>query len=78
VGTHQDNVEDYKRKGRYALIRGERHALAKLTEDKVLEIRRRYCPGDPVNCARALAKKMGVTRRTIRYVVKKLRWGHVP
>ena len=39
LGSHLDNMKDMARKGRSFSLRGERNGGAKLTEDKVLEIR---------------------------------------
>lgn len=42
LGTHDDNMEDMARKGRGRSAMGMRHWKAKLTDDDVAEIRRRF------------------------------------
>ena len=45
LGTHQDNMEDMKRKGRQKSIKGQLHKGAKLSDDQVIEIRNLYATG---------------------------------
>lgn len=46
MGTHQENVDDRERKNRNNFRAGERHPLAKLTDDEVEEIRQKYAKGN--------------------------------
>lgn len=55
LGTNDDNMQDAKRKGRNA--KGERHGMAKLSDEDVREIRRRSAAGDT---AAALGARFGV------------------
>lgn len=55
--------------------RGEQRPNAKMTAEQVLEIRRRYAAGGITQ--RALARRYGVTRRSIFSVVHRQTWRHV-
>lgn len=63
LGTYQDNAKDMVAKGRGAItkidVRGERHGAAKLTWEKVREIRTSLEPGY------LLAARFGIARQTI-------------
>ncbi|HEX8011565.1 MAG TPA: HNH endonuclease [Casimicrobiaceae bacterium] len=73
LGTNADNVADKVVKGRQ--LRGEKAALAKLTEAKVRTIRAEYAAG--VAGYKKLARKYGVNRTTIRPIVRRKTWRHV-
>lgn len=85
LGTKADNARDMDAKGRRRVSlhpenlgppkRGAAHHAAKLTEERVREIRRRRAGGDAI---RALAREYGVDRATIQAVVKRESWRHVP
>ena len=55
--------------------RGSRHGGAKLTEDVVREIRRRYA--DDHQTFDALARTFGVSPQTISLVIHRRTWRHV-
>jgi hypothetical protein len=88
LGTHQDNMDDCGRKGRRRpsagsgwrllrpeqRLRGERIARAKLTPEKVKEIRRRYAAGETLS---SLGREFGLSHQGIRSVVLRKTWGHV-
>lgn len=57
--------------------RGERQGQAKLTANKVTQIRQRYKPRCSVNGASALAREFGVSRRGIRLIVNGVNWKHL-
>lgn len=61
--------------------RGTRNGLAKLTEDAVREIRRRYAAGragtGPRVSQQALADEYGVNQSKISLVVRRRTWAHV-
>lgn len=57
------------------LMRGEDHPNARLDHRKVVLIRQQYAEGASV---RFLANLCGVTRRTIRLVVTRQTWTHLP
>jgi hypothetical protein len=78
VGTQKDNVADMWRRGR-ANHRGQRpgegHSLAKLTWDKVIEIRRRRAIGET---QQKLADEFGVGREQIAKIDRNERWKVAP
>ena len=55
--------------------RGSRHGAAKLNEDAVREIRRRYF--DEHHTFDALGKAFGVSPQTIGLVIRRKTWAHV-
>lgn len=71
LGTPADNMADKVKKHREA--EGSRHGLAKLSEESVIEIRKRA----QSESARDIAASYGVTRQAIRYVLTR-GWSHVP
>jgi hypothetical protein len=73
LGTHAENMADAKAKGRSA--RGERVSGAKLTEDDVREIRRRYREGGITQSE--LGREYGLTQGGIGHIVLGTRWAHV-
>jgi hypothetical protein len=90
LGTPGDNMRDKAAKGRGNAPTGERHGAhtqpdrilrgearpqAKLTTADVAEIRRRGMAGD---AKKAIARDYGVAPRTVRDVVRRRRWAHVP
>jgi HNH endonuclease len=68
LGTPVDNMTDMMKKGRCT--------YAKLTPDKVVEIRRLYATGDYPQTE--LAKQFGVNQMSISNVVTRRSWKHVP
>jgi hypothetical protein len=89
LGTAADNAADRNikgrnnppaglRSGRYTkperTARGERSASAKLTADKVAEIRRLYASG---LTQQVIGDKYGVTRESIKQIVTGENWKHV-
>jgi hypothetical protein len=76
IGTDKDNSEDKIKKMRGNHARGEKQALAKLTERDVCEIRSRFkdCP----ETYRTIAKRFGVDYGTIRAVIVRRTWKHLP
>lgn len=69
LGTHAENMQDAKRKGRNAS--GTRHGHAKLDEAKVREIRTEAANGV---CQRRLGERFGVSYATICNIVKRKSW----
>jgi hypothetical protein len=69
-GTHLENLQDMKMKGRIA--KGEQSGNAKLTEKEVLEIRKRYTNGER---QKILATDYGVGECNISDIVNRQRWG---
>lgn len=74
LGTHTENMRDKMAKGRHHYMRGERVNGAKLTEDQVIEIRRRIVHGEPRH---DLANEYGVSKATIVDVCSGRSWKHV-
>lgn len=81
-GTRGDNNKDMTRKGRHwasvdksRSAKGEGHGHAKLTNEKVREIRARYANGGLTQ--RGLAVEYAVSQRTIAKIVRREGWGHV-
>lgn len=73
VGTHSTNRRDTVSKNRQA--KGERMALAKLTDDAVRDIRHRHAAG--VNSQKHLAKEYQVDKALISRIIKRKSWRHV-
>lgn len=73
LGTPKDNMDDKHRKGRHRYNRGETSPGAKLTADKVREIRDRYVYG----MANTLGAEFGVSGGTITRVARRFIWKHV-
>jgi hypothetical protein len=78
LGTHRDNMADMVAKGRqstYPRRRGSDHPSARLTADKVVEIRTRYARGGVTHAI--LAAEYGVAEPTIGAVICGRLWKHV-
>lgn len=67
-GTESENMMDKLRDGTDP--RGEKHGLAKVTEEQVREMRRRYVPGN----GEMLAREYGISRRELGRIVRGERW----
>lgn len=75
LGTNADNIKDARVKGHFAnRFLGSKSHFAKLTDKKVLAIRKRYADGESRN---SLAKEYGVTSHAIYDVIKRHTWPHV-
>ena len=81
AGTQKDNMMDASAKRRCGaqvhpetLERGENRYCARLTEEDVREIRKRFLEGAGV---RQLAKAYGVNNGTISNITRRKRWKHV-
>lgn len=77
LGTHRDNMEDMKKKGRTRLISqsGTSNPRSKLTESQVIEIRNRWRNGETLIL---LAKEFGISKSNAFYVANRIYWKHVP
>jgi hypothetical protein len=73
LGSQADNMRDMVEKGRSAY--GERNAKAKLTDDQVRAIRRRYIPR--VVSQRQLATEYDVSTHLINRIVYGKAWRHL-
>ncbi len=90
AGTPLENARDRTEKGRHnaprgdahysrvnpeRMVHGEAHRSAKLTKDKVLEIRRAYDAGGVFQ--RELGQRFGVARGVISRIILRKIWKHV-
>ena len=73
LGTNLDNIRDRDAKGRHADFRGEKHPIARLTEDDVRAIR---VTGN-LQTRASLARQYGVTQTHIRHILLRKTWRHV-
>jgi hypothetical protein len=73
-GTHLDNVMDKFERERGANRKGERHPLARLTDEKVRRIRVLAKSGIRY---RDIAESYGMSRQQIEKIVNRRNWGHV-
>lgn len=88
LGTPNDNVQDMVSKKRHTFgdihpfrIKGAAHMVgskshkAKLTEEKVIEIRERYA-NEETTCAK-LAAEYGVHESAVTQLIKRVTWRHI-
>lgn len=77
-GTVMDNVHDSMRSGTFvapgSLSRGAERRNAKLTDDQVIELRRRAASGERQT---ELAAEMGVAASTVNNIVAGRQWRHL-
>lgn len=74
LGTQIENMQDAMKKGRMK-SRGETNPMAKLTTNKILEIRKLYKETETTH--QNIANMFGVKRRTIGDIINKKRWRYV-
>ena len=70
--THAENVADTKRHGTFWI--GENHGQAKLTDEAVLEMRRRVADGERI---KTVAAEYGVSKQVARCAVRGITWKHL-
>ena len=75
IGTHQDNMDDMKKRNRTA--KGEAHGRAKLSEVDIKTIRDRYIRGSKEHGLSAIAKDFGVAFQTVSKIVNRHKWQSV-
>ncbi len=82
AGTHGDNSADMVKKDRS--VRGERHAMAKLTDAQVKELRDLYGPQRKRHAQKVgrisqveLAIRFGIDRHTLRSIIQRKTWDHL-
>lgn len=73
LGTKTENNTDRDAKNRQA--RGETNARAKLTKNKVIDIRSRYASGGTSH--RKLAKEFNISRGYVSKIVNRKNWTHI-
>lgn len=74
-GTHLENMADQKAHGTAVYHNGESHGMARLTEQDVLELRRRYAEGGVTQYQ--LADEYGVDQTNISLIVRRKKWKHI-
>ena len=74
IGTHKENLDDMRNKGRSRDSRGEKNPRAKLRESDVIEIHRLISQGTTQT---EIARKYGVNRRTISHIATRSTWKQV-
>lgn len=75
LGTRADNNEDMLKKGRRAKFDGEANGRAKLTAERVREMRAEYASGGISMID--LGKKFGVNDRSVCMIVNRQTWKHI-
>ena len=75
LGTAKQNTGDMLVRERY--LKGEQKKHAKLNNQKVKEIREAYYSG-AITDKKQLGRKYGVTHSTIRRIVRRTTWRHLP
>lgn len=71
-GTHQDNMDDSWERSRHPV--GSERAAARVNEEQVLDIRKRYAAGERNG---ELAAEFGLDSSTISGIVTGRKWAHV-
>jgi hypothetical protein len=74
LGTHEDNMADRAKKGRNSVSRGAKNGQARLTDDAVLEIRRRVSLGER---QRVLREEFRISAATVSRIVLGQGWTHL-
>lgn len=74
LGTHADNSQDMKSKGRGSCMRGERNPTHKLTDECVRSIRAKRTLGATLT---TIANEFGIADSTVHRIVSRKRWPHV-
>jgi uncharacterized protein (DUF433 family) len=75
AGTPKDNTQDMVKKGRKGDVTGELHGRAKLTNERVIEMREIYAQGGISR--EELAERYGVAATTVHNIVSGRDWMHV-
>lgn len=74
LGTQRDNTHDMFAKGRANIPYGDHHPNAKLTSDRVVEIRRRLAAGETHE---KISASFNVTKGLISQIHRRKIWNHV-
>lgn len=74
LGTTKQNSQDMHERNRWCDRKGDKHPLAKLDADKVIEIRRMCNLGYSESF---VAESFGVSRGQIYKIKNKINWGHI-
>jgi hypothetical protein len=73
LGTHTDNARDCVERGRS--VKGEKNGRSKLTNEDVLNIKKRLREGKESKAV--IAKDFGVGREIIRLIYNRCNWSHI-
>lgn len=73
--TPQENMADQTAHGTKVTFLGEEHAMSRLTENDVLNLRKRYEQGGVTQYQ--LADEYGVHQTTINLIVRRKKWKHI-
>lgn len=74
LGTKKDNSQDMVAKGRSPNRKGEQHPRCKLSDEQVIDIRRRFAAGEK-QCD--IADYFGINFRTVNLIVLNKTWTHL-
>jgi hypothetical protein len=77
LGNQAENNAHMFRTGRAKFPHGSRHGCARLTEEQIIEIRRRYVRNSRTSGLRQLASDFGVDSTMISLIVRRKNWQHV-
>ena len=75
LATHAENIADAVRRNRYPSKTGQLHPNAKLNEQQVREIRRRYVKGSQSRFL--LAKEFGICDGAVYAIASRRSWTHI-
>jgi len=71
LGTHVENMKDMVKKGRASKRKGSSHPRSKLTENKIVEIRKENLSMSKI------AAKYGIGKTTVFHILNKNTWNHI-
>jgi hypothetical protein len=74
IGTHQDNMDDMKSRGRQSKQNGENHGNHKLTNDDIFEMK--ILNGFGFTNVE-IAKRFSISDGMVCMILKGKRWGHI-
>lgn len=75
LGTHAENMNDMKVKGRQKFHIGSEHGNSKLTEEQVIEMRRLHKEGTGL---KKLTELFCIGKSMVCYIISKQNWKHLP
>lgn len=74
-GTQKDNIDDRQNRDRGAKPKGAKNAMAKMTDEKIMALRRLVASGEGQEAA---GKQFGLTQTTVSDTVRGNLWPHLP
>lgn len=75
AGTPLDNVVDKVERGRLKSLRGSKHPVSKLDEERVALVKQQLAAGEMLQ--REIAALHGISRRTVSHIACGYIWRHV-